>query len=61
MFIPFLSKEAFVEECALLRSDSLSSIQLVEGEYMSEAKMRDEMNWSEILAYLLLDKERFHQ
>ena len=50
-----------MEECALLRSDSLSSIQLVEGEYMSEAKMRDEMNWSEILAYLLLDKELFHQ
>lgn len=42
-----------MEECALLRSDSLSSNQMVEGEYMSETKMRDEMNWSEILAYSL--------
>ncbi len=42
-------KEAFVEECELIRLDSLQNDLDIQGEYVSEEYMRGELQWSENL------------
>lgn len=44
-----LSQDAFVEECKLIRSDSLAQELDVQGEFMTETQMRDELKWTELL------------
>ena len=43
-------KEAFIEECALIRSDMLESDLTVEGEFLSEKAMREDNGFSEPLS-----------
>lgn len=44
-----LFEDAFIEECEILRADSLENDLDVLGEYATEETMRDEWGWSEIL------------
>lgn len=46
-------KDAFVEECELIRSDMLENDLAVEGEFATEETMRDEWKWSELLSCLV--------
>ena len=50
-----LAKEAFVEECELIRSDTLENDLDIQGQFATEETMRDEFGWSEILVILVLD------
>ena len=43
------AQESFIEQCELLRSDLLQNDLDIEGEFASEATMRDEWQWSEWL------------
>ena len=40
----------------LFREDLLSNELIIEGEYVSEATMRDEWNWKEYLAQIIIKK-----
>ena len=50
-----LAKEAFVEECELIRSDTLENDLDIQGQFATEETMRDEFGWSETLVILVLD------
>ena len=43
-------KEAFIEECELIRADMLENTLEVTGEFVTEQCMREEWNWSELLS-----------
>lgn len=44
-----LFEDAFIEECEILRADSLENDLDVLGEFATEETMRDQWGWSEIL------------
>lgn len=52
-FLLHALKEEFIQQCELLRSDSLENELSVEGEYASESKMRDEWGRSEPLGVIM--------
>ena len=47
--IPFLCQDSFIQECELLREDSLEDDLIIEGEYLSETSMIEDWGWSEHL------------
>ena len=49
--------QSFITEVELFREDLLSNELIIEGEYVSEATMRDEWNWKEYLAQIIIKKK----